>query len=65
LINPFFCHTGIFKFPVLIALLGIPLATLEDVVAAMIYASTASKGGKEIGEEINGSCFMVDWKYVP
>ncbi|GAA5872703.1 hypothetical protein JCM16303_004614 [Sporobolomyces ruberrimus] len=64
-INPFFCHTGIFGFLPLVALSGIPLASLEDVIGAMIYASTSvedAKAEKEV--EVNGSSFLVDWKGI-
>jgi hypothetical protein len=63
-INPFFCHTGIFGFLPLVALSGIPLATLDDVIGAMIYASTAGINDKTAGvdAEVNGSSFLVDWK---
>ncbi|GAA5961770.1 hypothetical protein JCM3765_004065 [Sporobolomyces pararoseus] len=61
-INPFFCHTGIFGFLPLIALSGIPLASLEDVIGAMIYASTPSTSNGEA--EVNGSSFLVDWKGI-
>ncbi|GAA5997155.1 hypothetical protein JCM5350_005587 [Sporobolomyces pararoseus] len=61
-INPFFCHTGIFGFLPLIALSGIPLASLEDVIGAMIYASTPNPSSEEA--EVNGSSFLVDWKGI-
>ncbi|GAA6015891.1 hypothetical protein JCM11491_007227 [Sporobolomyces phaffii] len=63
-INPFFCLTGIFGFDALLALSGIPLATIDDVVGAMIYASTAVNLDAGKAEEINGSSFLVDWKGI-
>ncbi|GAA5909419.1 uncharacterized protein JCM6883_003937 [Sporobolomyces salmoneus] len=63
-INPFFCHTGIFGFLPLLALSGIPLATLDDVIGAMIYASTAKDLQAAPNEEVNGSSFLVDWKGI-
>lgn len=66
-INPFFCHTGIFGFLPLLALSGIPLATLDDVIGAMVYASTAGIKDKDASDEnteINGSSFLVDWKGI-
>ncbi|GAA5829073.1 hypothetical protein JCM3766R1_003923 [Sporobolomyces carnicolor] len=61
-INPFFCHTGIFGFLPLVALSGIPLATLDDVIGAMIYASTVK--ASSASAEVNGSSFLVDWKGI-
>ncbi|GAA5932167.1 uncharacterized protein JCM15063_001141 [Sporobolomyces koalae] len=63
-INPFFCLTGIFGFAPLMALAGIPLATMDDVIAAMIFASSHAGHEQSANEEVNGSSFLVDWKGI-
>ncbi|GAA5892597.1 hypothetical protein JCM5296_006171 [Sporobolomyces johnsonii] len=56
IVNPFFVQTGIFGVGPLIALAGIPLATVDDVVAAMIYATSA--------RDVCGDAFVVDWRGI-
>ncbi|GAA5949880.1 hypothetical protein JCM21900_004237 [Sporobolomyces salmonicolor] len=55
-VNPFFVQTGIFGVGPLLALAGIPLATVDDVVAAMIYATSA--------RDVCGDAFVVDWRGI-
>ncbi|GAA5923008.1 hypothetical protein JCM1841_000281 [Sporobolomyces salmonicolor] len=55
-VNPFFVQTGIFGVGPLLALAGIPLATVDDVVAAMIYATSA--------RDVCGGAFVVDWRGI-
>ncbi|GAA5950775.1 hypothetical protein JCM8115_004969 [Rhodotorula mucilaginosa] len=56
IVNPFFVKTNIFGSVTSLLLAGIPLPTIDDVVAAMVAASSKPK--------TSGSAFVVDFKGV-
>lgn len=56
IVNPFFVKTGIFGVVPKLLLAGIPLPTVEEVVAAMIAATCKP--------DSTGSAFVVDFKCV-
>jgi len=56
IVNPFFVNTAIIGVLPKLLIAGIPLATVDEVVAAMIAASTKP--------DSNGSAFVVDFKCV-
>ncbi|GAA5976124.1 hypothetical protein JCM10908_005391 [Rhodotorula pacifica] len=56
IVNPFFVKTNIFNTVTTLLLAGIPLPTIDDVVAAMIAASSKPK--------TSGSAFVVDFKGI-
>lgn len=56
IVNPFFVSTGIIGVLPKLLIAGIPLATVDEVVAAMVAASTKP--------DSNGSAFVVDFKCV-
>ncbi|GAA5835902.1 hypothetical protein JCM9279_002138 [Rhodotorula babjevae] len=56
IVNPFFVSTGIIGMVPKLLIAGIPLATIDEVVAAMIAASTKP--------DSNGSAFVVDFKGI-
>lgn len=56
-VHPFFVKTNIFGLIPTLLLTGIPLPTVDDVVAAMTAAACKTSS--------NGSAFVVDFKCVP
>ncbi|KPV76308.1 uncharacterized protein RHOBADRAFT_52333 [Rhodotorula graminis WP1] len=56
IVNPFFVSTGIIGVLPRLLIAGIPLATIDEVVAAMVAASTKP--------DSNGSAFVVDFKGI-
>ncbi|GAA5865234.1 hypothetical protein JCM3774_004903 [Rhodotorula dairenensis] len=56
IVNPFFVKTNIFGTVASLLLAGIPLPSIDDVVAAMIAASSKPK--------TSGSAFVVDFKNI-
>ncbi|GAA5884419.1 hypothetical protein JCM6882_005245 [Rhodosporidiobolus microsporus] len=56
IVNPFFVKTNIFGAVPLLLLAGIPLATVDEVVAGMVAASGKPK--------TSGSSFVVDFKGI-
>ncbi|BGP38570.1 hypothetical protein JCM10449v2_002505 [Rhodotorula kratochvilovae] len=56
IVNPFFVSTGIFGTLPKLLLAGIPLPTVDDVVAAMVAASSKA--------DSTGSAFVVDFKGI-